>query len=252
MKAYLPEKNLKDKVILITGSAQRIGAEIVETLHNDGACVAIHYLSSEDKAKALSHKLNKSRPDSAAVFNADLKNVKSIIDLINKVIKWQGRLDGLVNNASTFYPTPVGTITEDHWDEIFCSNLKGPLFLMQAASPYLRKNNGNIVNIIDIYAKKPLVDHTLYCSAKAGLAMLTRSLAKELAPEIRVNGVSPGAIIWPENNMKDATKKDILRQIPLNQIGEKSDIAGCVLYLMRDAKYVTGQIIAIDGGRSIY
>jgi pteridine reductase len=130
--------------------------------------------------------------------------------------------------------------------------LKGPLFLIQAASPYLRKNNGNIVNIIDIYAKKPLADHALYCSAKAGLAMLTRSLAKELAPEIRVNGVSPGAIIWPENNMKETTKKDILRQIPLNQIGEKSDVAGCVLYLMRDAKYVTGQIIAIDGGRSIY
>ena len=251
MKKCLLEKNLKNKVILVTGSARRIGADIVNTLHANGANVAIHYRSSEKEAKKLSYKLNELRSNSAETFNADLSNAKYTTKLVESVVEWYGYLDGLVNNASTFYPTPLGSITEHHWDEIFSSNLKGPLFLAQAAAPYLRKKNGNIINIIDIYSKKPLTNHSVYCSAKAGLAMLTRSLAKDLAPEIRVNGVSPGAIIWPENDMDETTKNNILQQIPLNNSGQTSDISGCVLYLMRDATYVTGQIIAVDGGRSI-
>tara|TARA_B100001093_G_C26815279_1_gene1009417 strand:- start:805 stop:1581 length:777 start_codon:yes stop_codon:yes gene_type:complete len=251
MDTYLPEKNLKNKVILVTGSARRIGADIVKNLHSNGANVAIHYRSSKNEAKKLSCKLNKLRPNSASTFDGDLSNTINITKLVDSVIEWYGCLDGLVNNASTFYPTPFGTITEHDWNEIFSSNLKGPLFLAQAAAPHLRKKNGNIINIIDIYSKKPLLNHSLYCSAKAGLAMLTRSLAKDLAPEIRVNGVSPGAIIWPENEMDEINKKNILQQIPLKRSGETSDISRCVLYLMRDASYVTGQIIAVDGGRSI-
>ena len=250
MNDGMPEKTLDDKVILITGAARRIGAAIVTCLHKNDARIAIHYRNSADEAKSLAAGLNKLRPNSAAVFQSDLRKVDTLSSLIDEVVSWGGSLNGLVNNASTFYPTPIGSISEQQWDDILGSNLKAPLFLAQAAAPYLREYNGAIVNIVDIYANKPLLDHVLYGSAKAGLAMLTRSLAKELAPDVRVNGVSPGAIIWPENEMTKATQQNILRQIPLSRAGEPADIAGCVLYLMRDATYVTGQIIAVDGGRS--
>ena len=171
--------------------------------------------------------------------------------LVDDVVAWGGRLDGLVNNASTFYPTPVGTITEDHWTDLMGSNLKAPLFLSQAAVPHLRRYQGAIVNLVDIHAQRPLRNHPVYGPAKAGLAMLTRALAKDLAPDIRVNGVSPGAILWPEEGMSDSAQQTILRQVPLERPGNPADIAGCVLYLLRDATYVTGQIIAVDGGRSI-
>lgn len=243
--------NLNGKVALITGAARRIGAAIATTLHRDGASIAVHYRKSSADAEALAERLNTERPDSAALFQADLNDTEALPSLVEKVVAWHGTLDVLVNNASSFYPTPPGEITQAHWDDLVGSNLKAPLFLSQAALPALREAGGAIVNLIDVHAQRPLRNHAVYGSAKAGLAMLTRSLAKDLAPEVRVNGVSPGAILWPENGMDDATRETILKQIPLARPGQPEDIAGCVLYLVRDAAYVTGQIIAVDGGRSI-
>ena len=251
MNDSMPEQTLNDKVILVTGAARRIGAAIVTRLHTNGARVAIHYRGSADDAESLADRLNSERTGSAAVFQADLLNVGNIQSLVDAVVEWGGRLDGLVNNASSFYPTPIGSITETQWDELIGSNLKAPLFLSQAAADHLRNNNGAIVNIVDIHADRPLRNHAVYGSAKAGLAMLTRSLAKDLAPDIRVNGVSPGAILWPENGMTVAMQISIVKQIPLARAGDPEDIAGCVLYLLRDATYITGQIIPVDGGRSI-
>ena len=243
--------NLNGKVALITGAARRIGAAIATTLHRSGANIAVHYRKSSADAEALAERLNTERPDSAALFQADLNDIEALPSLVEKVVAWHGTLDFLVNNASSFYPTPPGEITQAHWDDLVGSNLKAPLFLSQAALPALREASGAIINLIDVHAQRPLRNHAVYGSAKAGLAMLTRSLAKDLAPEVRVNGVSPGAILWPENGMDDATRETILKQVPLARPGRPEDIAGCVLYLVRDATYVTGQIIAVDGGRSI-
>ena len=247
----MSEQDLNGKVVLVTGAARRIGAAIVTRLHENGARVAIHYRRSANEADSLATRLNNERADSAATFAADLLDMKQLPQLISGVVDWAGRLDCLVNNASTFYPTAVGSITEAQWDDLVGSNLKAPLFLTQAAIPHLRQNGGTIVNIVDIHAQRPLRNHAVYGPAKAGLAMLTRSLAKDLAPDIRVNGVSPGAILWPEDGMSDAAQQTILRQVPLQRPGDPDDVAGCVLYLMRDATYVTGQIIVVDGGRSI-
>ena len=247
----MQKNNLDGKVVLVTGAARRIGAAIVTRLHENGARVAIHYRGSADAADALAKQLNTARPQSAATFQADLLDTECLAPLVDDVVAWGGRLDGLVNNASTFYPTPVGSITEDHWTDLMGSNLKAPLFLSQAAVPHLRRHQGAIINLVDIHAQRPLRNHPVYGPAKAGLAMLTRALAKDLAPDIRVNGVSPGAILWPEEGMSDSAQQTILRQVPLERPGDPADIAGCVLYLLRDANYVTGQIIAVDGGRSI-
>jgi len=249
--SMLSTKKLNNKVVLITGAARRIGAAIATSLHQSGADVAIHYRGSADEAAALADKFNAQRPNSATTFSSDLNDTTVLQGLIDEVLNWRGRLDILVNNASSFYATPIGEINEDHWDDLVGSNLKAPLFLSQAAAPSLRKTNGVIINIVDIHAQRPLRDHTVYGVSKAGLAMLTRSLAKDLAPEVRVNGVSPGAILWPEDKMSDETKDIILNQIPLDRTGDPDDIAACVLYLAQDAGYVTGQIIAVDGGRSI-
>jgi len=243
--------SLQGKTALVTGAAKRIGAEICKTLHLDGASVAIHYRQSADEAIDLASRLNEIRPDSAATFGANLINAENCSALIDEVLSWSGRLDLLVNNASTFYPTPLGEITDASWDDLMGTNLKAPLFLAQAAAPALRTEQGNIVNIVDIHAQRPLSNHHIYCAAKAGLEMLTRSLAKDLAPDVRVNGVAPGAIAWPENGLSDETKKNILAQIPLDKTGHPTDIANAVLFLIRDADFVTGQIVAIDGGRSI-
>jgi len=245
------ENNLNDKVVLVTGAARRIGAAIVTRLQENGARVAIHYRGSASEAEKLAATLNAARPDSAETFQADLLEAKELKHLVESVVDWGGRLDGLINNASTFYPTPIGEITEDHWTDLVGSNFKAPLFLCQEASPHLRETGGAIVNIVDIHGQRPLRDHVVYGPAKAALAMLTRSLAKDLAPDVRVNGVAPGAILWPEDGMTDAAQETILRQVPLQRAGDPGDIAGCVLYLLRDATYVTGQIIAVDGGRSI-
>jgi len=246
----MKENSLKDKVVLVTGAARRIGAAIVTRLQQDGARVAIHYRGSAADADELAASFNEQRQDSAATFQADLLDAADIAALIAAVVAWGGRLDGLVNNASTFYPTPIGEITEAHWDDLVGSNFKVPLFLSQEAVPHLRETKGSIVNIVDIHAQRPLRNHPVYGPAKAALGMLTRSLAKDLAPEIRVNGVSPGAILWPEDGMTSDVRQNILRQVPMKRAGSPEDIAGCVLYLMRDATYVTGQIIAVDGGRS--
>ncbi len=242
---------LADKVVLVTGAARRIGAAIVTRLHAEGARVAIHYRASGRDAERLAEALNEKRPDSAATFRTDLLKIDELPGLIRSVATWGGGFDALINNASTFYATPVGEITEHHWNDLVGSNVKAPLFLSQAAAPHLRASGGSIVNIVDVHAQRPLRDHPVYGPAKAALAMLTKALAKDLAPEIRVNGVSPGAILWPEMGMTDAAQDSILRQVPLGRPGNPEDIAGCVLYLLRDAPYVTGQIIAVDGGRSI-
>jgi pteridine reductase len=242
---------LENKVVLVTGAARRIGAVIARTLHHEGAKVAIHYRGSAAAAAELVTALNALRPESAATFRADLLDDSAVTALVSEVVAWAGRLDVLVNNASSFYPTPIGTITTEQWDDLVGTNLKAPLFLSQAAAPALRESRGVIVNIVDIHAQRPLREHPVYGPAKAGLAMLTRSLAKDLAPDVRVNGVSPGAILWPENDMDDAAKRAILGQVPLGRAGKPDDIAGAVLFLARDAAYVTGQIIAVDGGRSI-
>lgn len=244
-------QSLAGKSALVTGAARRIGASIAATLHGAGATVAIHCRGSVAAARELSDSLNNVRAGSAQVFPADLLAVDAAPALIASVLEWAGRLDVLVNNASSFYPTPVGTITEEQWNDLIGSNLKAPLFLSQAATPELKARRGVIINIIDIHAQRPLRNHPVYGSAKAGLAMLTRSLAKDLAPEIRVNGISPGAILWPEDGMSRKTQDLILRQVPLARSGNPQDIADGVLYLARDAHYVTGQILAIDGGRSI-
>ncbi len=244
-------QSLHGKCALITGAARRIGAATAELLHSHGVNVAIHYRGSEAPAAELSAKLNQRRADSARIFKRDLAASGEPASLVDAVLRWSNRLDILINNASSFYATPLGTITEDQWLELVGSNLKAPLFLSQAAMPHLKASRGVIVNIIDIHAKRPLRDHAVYGSAKAGLAMLTRSLARDLAPDIRVNGVAPGAIAWPENDMTDAIKEKIVEQIPLGRSGDPLDIANCVLFLVRDATYSTGQIIAIDGGRSL-
>ncbi|NCF15667.1 MAG: pteridine reductase [Gammaproteobacteria bacterium] len=247
----MKENSLTDEVVLVTGAARRIGAAIVTRLQQNGARVAIHYRSSAADADALAALLNEQRQDSAATFQADLLDPDGISALIAAVIAWGGRLDGLINNASTFYATPIGEITEAHWEDLVGSNFKAPLFLSQEAVPHLRETGGSVINIVDIHAQRPLRDHPVYSPAKAALAMLTRSLAKDLAPDVRVNGVSPGAILWPEDGMTESVQQTILQQVPMERAGTPDDIAGCVLYLLRDATYVTGQIITVDGGRSI-
>jgi pteridine reductase len=245
-------QNLDGRWALVTGAAKRIGAVIARTLHAAGANVAIHYYSSADAAAALVADLEKSRKGSAFAIQADVRKVAEVQRLARDVLeRTGGKLDVLVNNASNFYPTPLGTITEQQWDDLVGSNLKAPLFLSQAALPALREARGVIINIVDVHAQRPLRDHPVYGPAKAGLAMLTRSLAKDLGPHVRVNGVAPGAILWPDEGMSDPLRAAIIKQTALKRSGEPEDIANTVLFLVRDAPYVTGQIIAVDGGRSV-
>lgn len=238
-------------VILVTGAARRVGAEIARTLHRAGARVVLHYRSSADEAATLAAALNGLRADSAWTSRADLKEDGAPEALIDAVLGREGRLDGLVNNASSFFRTPIGMIDAAAWTDLIGSNLKGPLFLSQAAAPSLRERRGTIVNIVDIHAERPLRHYPLYCAAKAGLLGLTRALALELAPEVRVNGVSPGAIEWPEDGQfPPAERAAIIDHTLLGRIGTPADIARTVGFLVFDAPYVTGQILAVDGGRS--
>lgn len=243
--------SLAGRWALVTGSGRRIGAAIAGCLHEAGASIAVHYLKSSGPADELAAALNRSRSGSAIAIGADLRSTTEVTGLVEQVVARAGRLDILVNNASSFYPTKFGSVTEADWDDLVNSNLKAPLFLSQAALPHLRASRGTIVNMIDIHARRPLRHHHVYGAAKAGLAMLTRSLARDLAPEIRVNGVAPGAILWPDDGMTDSVKQSIVRKIPLARAGEPDDVARAVLFLVRDAPYITGQIIAVDGGRSI-
>jgi len=245
------QPQLEGKWVLITGAAKRIGASIARKLHAQGANIAIHYRESEAPAAELAETLLTDRTDSAIIVKGDLLNAARIPELVADVLDHTGRLDCLINNASSFYPTPIGTITDSHWDDLIGTNLKAPLFLSQAVIPHLQKTKGVIINIVDIHSQRPLRSHPVYGAAKAGLAMLTRSLARDLAPDIRVNGVSPGAILWPDNGMPEAVQESVVKQVPMARAGDPEDIANCVLYLVRDAGYVTGQIIAVDGGRSI-
>jgi pteridine reductase len=247
----IENSTLHGQVVLITGGARRIGAEIARTLHAAGANVFIHYRSSAAAAIALADELNKARARSAAIHAAHLLNAEAPDKLVAAALLEFGRLDILINNASSFYPTPVGTISAPQWDDLMGSNLKAPLFLSQAATPSLRAKNGLIINMVDIHALRPLKAHPVYCAAKAGLAMLTRSLARELGPEIRVNGIAPGPVLWPEGHMDEALKREIIDKTALKRPGAARDIARTALFLAKDAPYITGQIIAVDGGRSI-
>ena len=239
--------------IIITGAARRVGAAIARSLHNAGADVIVHCNRSRTEADALVKELNSVRAKSASVLQGDLLAYNALKGLIDQAASVFGKLDGLVNNASTFVATPIGKIDEDNWRELVGTNLKAPLFLSQAAVPYLQKTKGSIVNIVDIHSERPLKDFVVYSAAKAGLAGLTRSLALELGPHIRVNGVSPGAIIWPDDaaDFPTAERERIVLQTPLRRTGSPEDIAGAVKYLMLDAPYVTGQILAVDGGREL-
>jgi len=239
------------KTALVTGGAKRVGAATVLALHQAGYNVIIHCRLSRQAADELATELNSNRADSARVIQADLNNETIYNSLIEQAYLCWNRLDVLINNASSFFPTPVGSITLDDWNNLINSNMKAPLFLSQAAAPYLKQVNGCIINMIDIHAQRPMKNHTVYCAAKAGLAMITMSLAKELGPEIRVNGVAPGAILWPENDMPDHSKNLILERTSLKRPGQPIDITKTILFLARDADYTTGQIIAVDGGRSL-
>lgn len=245
------EKTLTGRWALVTGAAKRVGATIADVLHGAGANVVIHYFNSSAQAEAQAARLNERRAGSALALQADLRRIDALRALVASVIEHAGRLDILVNNASSFYPTPLESVTEAAWLDLIDSNLKAPLFLAQAAVEHLRAAEGVIINIVDIHATRPLRDHVVYGAAKAGLAMLTRSLAKDLGPEVRVNGVAPGAILWPEAGMPDKIQASIIRQIALKRPGTPEDVAAAVLFLVRDAPYVTGQILAVDGGRSV-
>ena len=240
-----------NKWVLITGGAKRIGARIARTLHAQDMNLVIHFNTSSDDANELCSELNSIRNDSAIAIGANLTNQDEVESLINKVIERTGQLDVLINNASTFYPTPIEDITLDDWDNLVGTNLKAPLFLCKYAAPHIKKSKGSIINMVDIHASKPLKNHSIYGSAKSGLVMLTRSLAKDLAPEVRVNGIAPGMILWPENEPPEEIKQKVVSQIPLKRSGEPNDIAKTVLFLIADADYITGQIIAVDGGRGI-
>ena len=236
-------------VVLVTGAARRIGAEIARGLHAAGCDLALHYRASKAEADALVDALERERPGSVLLLQADLAEFDRLPELVARTIGRFGRLDGLVNNASSFHPTPLGTVTPAQWDALFASNACAPFFLTQAAAPHLRATRGAVVNLVDIYATRPLPQHAVYCMAKAALLMATKSLALELGPEVRVNAVAPGAILWPENPSDAEARDAMLARTPLGRIGTPAEIAEAVRWLLFDARYCTGQVIAVDGGR---
>ncbi len=243
---------LANKSILITGAAKRVGAAIARRLHRAGANLTLHYHSSEREAHALQSELNLQRAQSVMLVKADLLEIAGLAEIVKTCVERYGSLDALVNNASAFYPTPVGTIGAGDWDELIGANLKAPLYLSQAAAPHLKKACGCIVNITDIHAERPLKNYVVYSIAKAGLTGLTNSLARELGPEVRVNAVAPGPIAWPEDGSFDeVTRQRVISHTLLKRVGEPDDVARAVYYLIAEAPYVTGQIIAVDGGRSV-
>ena len=247
------ELGMQGKVVLVTGGAKRVGASICRRLHAAGAMLAIHYRSSEQEALALQDALNMLRPDSAAAFGADLLDPCALRTLVPAVVEKFGRLDVLINNASSFYATPLDEIDQQQWHDLLGTNLKAPLLLAQAAATELRHRHGCIVNIADIHAERPMRGHLLYSVAKSGLVSLTRGLAQEMAPQVRVNAIAPGVIVWPESaaSIDDEQRRKIVAHTLLKREGEPDDIAKTVAFLVQDAPYITGQIIAVDGGRSI-
>ncbi len=245
---------LASKVALITGAARRIGAEIACTLHSAGMNVVLHYNASEDEAVNLCEQLNQKRDHSAIALRANLHEPESEKNLVQQTIHVWNRLDLLVNNASRFYRTKFGEVTEYAWEDLITSNLKAPFFLAQAAAPYLTKTKGVIINIADIHAVRPLRDYAVYCISKSGLVMATKVLAKELGPDVRVNAISPGPIIWPEgdNSLSEEQKKKIIDSTLLLRHGTPKDISNALLFFMRDGDYITGQVLAVDGGRLLF
>jgi pteridine reductase len=246
-----PALPLDGRCVLITGGAKRLGAAIGRRLHAAGANVVVHYHQSRPAADALVAEFEALRAGSALAVGADLHDVARLPDLAQAALARFGRLDVLVNNASTFYPTPVGSITLQQFDDLVGTNLRAPLFLSQAATPALRESRGLIINMVDIHGRRPLKAHPVYSSAKAGLIMLTKSLARELGPEIRVNGIAPGPVLWPERDLDAALKEEIVARTALKRSGSPDDIARAAHFFAAEAPYVTGQVIAVDGGRSL-
>jgi pteridine reductase len=244
--------NAPAKNVLITGAAKRIGAACARLLHSAGCNVFLHYRSSESDAQQLCDDLNRQRPDSAKLIQADLLNMAELEAVAREASKAWGGIDVLVNNASSFYPTAMADVTERQWDELLGSNLKAPFFLAKALATTLTGKRGCIVNIVDIHAERGLNGYPVYSISKAGLAAMTKILAKELGPDVRVNGVAPGAILWPDNDLSEPAKLEILQRVMLKRSGEPVDIAKAVLFLIRDADYITGQILTVDGGRTLF
>jgi pteridine reductase len=245
------EGSLAGSCVLVTGGAKRLGAAIARRCHQAGANLVVHYHRSRAAADSLVAELNSARADSAIAACADLNDVACLPGLVAAALDEFGRLDVLVNNASTFYPTPVGTITVAQFEDLVGTNLRAPLFLSQAAAPALRATQGLILNMVDIHGRRPLKAHPVYSAAKAGLVMLTSSLARELGPEVRVNGIAPGPVLWPERDLDPALKDEIIARTALKRSGSPEDIARTALYLATEAPYVTGQVITVDGGRSL-
>ncbi len=244
------EQSLTGKVVLITGGARRVGAAITRRLHAAGASVAIHYRSSAAEAQGLCAALNALRPESAITLPCDLLDVSVLGELVQSTLARFGRLDVLINNASSFYATPVGSITLSQWDDLIGTNLRAPLFLSQAAAPALTATEGLLLNIVDIHGMRPLRHHPVYSSAKAGLIMLTQALARELAPRVRVNAIAPGPVLFPETGLTEEMRASIIERTLLKRRGSPEDIARAALYFAGEAPYVTGQVLAVDGGRS--
>jgi pteridine reductase len=246
-------ESLNNKVVLITGGAKRVGAAICRELHVCGAQLMIHYKTSTSEARALQAELNLQRANSVAIIQGDLLNIAVLPSLVQETVKHFGKLDVLINNASSYYATEIGAITEDNWHDLVGSNLKAPMFLAQAAATELRKNHGCIVNITDMHIERPKKGYVVYSVAKAGLVTLTKSLAHELSPEVRVNAVAPGPVQWPENNPQfdEVYRQRVISQTLLKKIGEPKDIAKAVKFLVADAPFITGHVLAVDGGRSL-
>jgi pteridine reductase len=238
-------------VALVTGSARRVGAVIARTLHRAGFDLVLHHRRSGAESEALRAELEAARAASTLPVQGDFADPAAPSELVAAALAHFGRLDALVNNASAFYPTPIGAVDGKQWDDLFASNARAPFFLSQAAAPHLRAAGGAIVNLLDVYAERPLPGHTLYCMAKSALAAMTLSLAQELAPEVRVNGVAPGAVLWPEADDDDARRRAIVERTPLRRVGTPEDVAEAVRWLLQDARYTTGQILRVDGGRSL-
>lgn len=248
----MSEGPLADKVALVTGGARRVGAQIARKLHAQGMNLVIHYRSSEQEAHRLQQELHDIRPESVMLVRGDLlRGPKLSQNLVYETMEAFGRIDVLINNAATFYPTPIGEAVEKDWEDLIGTNLKAPFFLAQAAAPHLKVGQGCIVNMADIYGERPLKDYSIYSVAKAGLIMLTKTLARELGPEIRVNAVAPGAMLWPEDGIDEMNKQRMISRTPLKRIGKPDDIAKTVLFLVGDADFITGQVIAVDGGRRV-
>lgn len=245
------DEDLAKKVALVTGGSKRIGAAIAKRLHLEGMNLILHYHSSDQEARKLQSELHEIRENSVVLVKGDLLDNHKITHLIQEAVNVVSRLDAVVNNASSFFPTPLGRTSEEDWNDLVGTNLKAPYFLSQAAAPELRKRHGCIVNIADIYGERPLKNHPVYSIAKAGLIMLTRALARELAPEIRVNAVAPGAVLWPENDHDRVAQQRIVSRTPLKRTGTAAEIAAAVLFLIRDAEFISGHVIPVDGGRSV-